>query len=607
MASLRVLPTRRLIHGLAVSLVLTGATLAQALDTGEAMPRKKLVEYGWDVPDPEYLRQHLAEMTARPFDGVVFRLREFDHAFDPRPWDAERVETQAAGLRDLDWGPFTDNFLVLHSANPWGMDWFDDGQWETIAGNLLLVAETARQAGCVGICFDPEPYGPSPWTDSLRTDAVGRERLRAQVRLRGGEFISALQEGLPGLRLLTLYQLNLFGDLGREPDPKRREQSLASHPYSLYPAFIDGMLDALGPETRLIDGNESSYYYDDSESYLRGFHSMRQTVLPLVSPSNRTTYRAQVDAGMALYVDQVLALRQPPTRYLSHYLDPADRLRWFEHNVYWALRSADEYVWCYSERMNWWTGEFPDGLDRAIRSAREKLARNGTADFQLAAALARGRTRMEEDLARRFPPRRAVVRSLEPGETAPVIDGSLTDGAWQGRILEPFVAPADAPAAPAAATTAWVASDSVALYVAIRCAEPRMAEVVAAGAGRDDALWVGDSVELLLSLGDPAEPYVHLILNPANRQWDGRSVGSDNDATWDAAWTSAVSRDESGWSAELALPWAAVGGPPAAGAKRRANLCRQRIPVGELSAWSPVAQGFLEPSRFGVWEFPGTP
>src|ERR1035441_2353600 len=79
-------------------------------------------------------------------------------------------------------------------------------------------------------------------------------------------------------------------------------------------------------------------------------------------------------AGSALYMDQVLATRKPPEKFLSFYLTPAERLHWFEHNAYYALTTSDEYVWCYSEQMNWWQDKLPEGAEAALRSARTKLA-----------------------------------------------------------------------------------------------------------------------------------------------------------------------------------------------------------------------------------------
>ena len=56
-------------------------------------------------------------------------------------------------------------------------------------------------------------------------------------------------------------------------------------------------------------------------------------------------------------------------------MPPEEQAIWFEHNVYLALYTADEYAWCRSEKMNWWTGkDLPESTDAAVRSARHKIA-----------------------------------------------------------------------------------------------------------------------------------------------------------------------------------------------------------------------------------------
>ena len=41
--------------------------------------------------------------------------------------------------------------------------------------------------------------------------------------------------------------------------------------------------------------------------------------------------------------------------------------------MYYALTTADEYVWCYSEELDWWKGQnIPPGFEEAIRSAKRK-------------------------------------------------------------------------------------------------------------------------------------------------------------------------------------------------------------------------------------------
>jgi len=118
--------------------------------------------------------------------------------------------------------------------------------------------------------------------------------------------------------------------------------------------------------------------------YVRAYHAMRQRARGLVPPELREKYERQVQAGQALYVDPNFALRQPKTeQYLSYRMMPEERARWFEHNTYWALYTTDEYVWCYSERMNWWKDQTPPGLEAAIVSARQKIAEGKPLGFDL--------------------------------------------------------------------------------------------------------------------------------------------------------------------------------------------------------------------------------
>ena len=83
-------------------------------------------------------------------------------------------------------------------------------------------------------------------------------------------------------------------------------------------------------------------------------------------------------------MDQNFALRQPKTeQYLSYRMTPEERAKWFEHNTYWALYTTDEYVWCYSERMNWWKDQTPPGLEAAIVNARQKIAEGKPLGFDI--------------------------------------------------------------------------------------------------------------------------------------------------------------------------------------------------------------------------------
>jgi hypothetical protein len=50
------------------------ALLLPALASAQQYPlAKKVIEYGWDVPTPEYVRDHIRDMEKRPFDGLMMR------------------------------------------------------------------------------------------------------------------------------------------------------------------------------------------------------------------------------------------------------------------------------------------------------------------------------------------------------------------------------------------------------------------------------------------------------------------------------------------------------------------------------------------------------
>jgi hypothetical protein len=581
-------------------LLVAAATSAQAPEYG-GLPPKKLIEYGWDVPSPDEVLASVRQMEERPFDGVIFRLRDYNHAFDTHKWPRAALESQMAQLEAIEWERFSDNFLTLYAANRDGMDWFDDDHWEAIQTNLRLTAEAARRGGCVGVVFDPEPYGPNPWLLSETAPGHDFASTAAQVRRRGAQFMNALQAELPTVRILSLYQLSVVSGMFEIADPVRIAAQLEGHHYGLLPAFIDGMLDVIGPQAMLIDGNEPAYYYEDEAPYAWAYQALTQGAQRLVTPANRATYRRQSQVGMAIYYDQVLGLRTPPQAFVAHYLTPQQRLDFLSHNVYWSLTTADEYAWFYSERANWWTGELVEGVDEAVALGRSRAQARQPLGFELDSLMAAAQHRMSEELKARVEIRAATVPRRGGSVLPPVIDGHFDDPAWSSAAqLAPFQGPATRYQALVATTTTRVLWDEDALYLAFDCTEPEADRIERRGQKRDDPIWAGDDLEVIIGVGDD-DDYVHFIVNPDNVQWDGHSTPEGDDLSWDASWESAVTMSASGWSVELRLPWEAL--ESEARGTRRVQLCRARAGNTELSCWSGVMRLFLETDRFGQWTF----
>ena len=396
--------TRHTLLAFTASLVLTPMAVLYADAPAPQRPVKKLIEYGWDVPYPDQVRKDIRNMEKRPFDGIIFRLRDWNHAFDPRPWDEAKLKPQLDDLAAIEWRTFTDNFLCLYAANNWKMDWFNDEHWKGITANLRWSAKAAKIGHCVGMVFDPEPYGDNPWAYAVKDKGRSFAEVEAQVRRRGAQFMAAIQSEMPEVRLLTFFHQSLFDGLLDMPNPRERQLQLAKQHWGLLSAFWNGALEAAAPGVRIIDGYEPAYYFTKREQFYRAYHLMRQRSLAMVPLELRGKHAVQFQPGMALYMDHLLALRQPPEKYLCTYLSSQERLRWWEHNVYYALTTSDEYVWCYSERMNWWQNKIPDGAEAAIRSARKKIAEGQRLGFDIADLIVTGQKKMTDATNTKNPP-----------------------------------------------------------------------------------------------------------------------------------------------------------------------------------------------------------
>ena len=591
-----------------IKAVLAGTLLcvaaACAAQTPAARLDKKLIEFGWDIPYPDYVRTNIRKMEERPFDGIIFRLRGGSTVLTPQAWAEEKFAEDFEHLSQIEWRKFTDNFILMWSASD--QDWFNDEHWQAIEHNVRVIARAARLARCAGVCFDPEPYGTNPWDYRAAAHAGVKSfaEYEKMARQRGRQFVRAVRSEFPDPKIFTLYQVYPFSRILDAVYGTSGAEQLSEHHDALMPAFLNGMLEEGGSQVTIIDGNEQAYYFTELKQYLASYHLMKQLGLQLIAPELRDLYRSQFRAGQALYVDQYFALRKRKT--YGNYMTPVERARWFEHNVYWALYTTDEYCWCYSERMNWWSGDrVPEGCEDAIRAARRKLEQGEELGFELAPIIAAAKDKQQQEQRARLQPRSARVARLAAETVPPTIDGRLDDPAWETATrLAPFVPLAAAAERSVAETRARLSCDDRALYIAFDCAEPDPAGLNAVGTQRDDPIWKGDGVEILISLPGQTFPLYHFMVNPKGLFWDSIYDGKREDTSYDPAWKCAARVGDSGWTVEAAMPWAEMKmEAPQSGHQLRANLCRQRAQGGELTSWCPMAEGFREAENFGTWRF----
>jgi len=187
----------------------------------------------------------------------------------------------------------------------------------------------------------------------------------------------------------------------------------------------------------------------------------------------------------------------------------------------------------------------------------------------------------ERQAAKAFGPPAVLV----PKAAAPKIDGRLDDAVWRKARPLRFRHTNGRAAPPTAATVARALRDEGTLYFAFDCAEPDMARLRVAGRRRDENVFGGDAVGVLL---DPAcartvEACYNLAVNPAGVTRDtrgrdgawtprrfgigvgGRRAKWDRPAApvrWDPKLRVAARRGPAGWAVEIALPLAELGVQP---------------------------------------------
>jgi hypothetical protein len=381
--------------------ILVMVSLIMHLSTGSVQPQrttKKLIEYGWDVPTPNFFRQHIRQMEQHPFDGVIVKLNVGKEVFKKKSYPDTAFTQDQRDFTVTKSSRLTHNFVIMWSGMEEGWDWFNDADWTAAEKNIQNFAKTAKAGRFRGIAFDPEPYSYTPWNYTVQLQHHNKtfKEYQQQVRKRGTQFMRVLQATQPHAEVLTLNLLSKMKDLLVETtNPPTLQQQLINQDYGLWPAFINGMLDDIQSDSVIIDGDEGAYYFYRAAWFENIREVIRKDAWALVDPVNRMKYDNHVKIAQAVYMDLVLDLFQKPAKQLNdpwygvrmpHFLSPDTRLRLLEHNTYHGLRTSDQYVWIYSDNMDWWRNRIPKGAEDAIRRAKAKIRKGEPLGFNIDAA-----------------------------------------------------------------------------------------------------------------------------------------------------------------------------------------------------------------------------
>lgn len=186
---------------------------------------------------------------------------------------------------------------------------------------------------------------------------------------------------------------------------------------------------------------------------------------------------------------------------------------------------------------------------------------------------------------------------------APIIDGVLDDGCWSQ--CEPAGDFFDVERGRSATqpTVVRICFDDEQIYVAFECHEERMDAVSAAITQRDagDMFNVDDAVAVLLDTYHDRRSCYGFGVNLAGTKLDLRSAeaGESQEVAWDAVWDAATRRYPDKWTAEFAIPIAALRFVPSDSMVWGIEFVRNETPGRETSRWVHREGEVLDPSHYG--------
>lgn len=194
---------------------------------------------------------------------------------------------------------------------------------------------------------------------------------------------------------------------------------------------------------------------------------------------------------------------------------------------------------------------------------------------------------------------RPPVPALNPtwATDRPLIDGQLDDTCW--KTAPPISEFWNLEGTERFAKLQWakIACDEQAIYICYHMTADASSELPTGSAMRDEGVWFSPNIQVFLQPNGTGSYYI-FTLNSRNTQEDAK----DYDSLWNCTWQSAVSisKDQSSWQAEIAIPFAAFDLANEVRPEWRLNLTSVvSSGGGKILTWGPTFGNFHSPSHFG--------
>ncbi len=347
---------------LILALALVVSLTAGAAEEFYQLPQKKLIEFSWASPEPDFLRRNIEEIERTcPYDGIGIRFMaqmpdgsriDSRHMFSGTAVKREHLAVSIDALKQTPFRRLKENFLMTGIV-PGNVELFDDKGWKVVCDNIAALASAARECGLRGLLFDGEVYESNPF---LYHPGKGYsfDDAAARARQRGREFGKAAFSAYPDMVFFTFFAMN----------PRfRGEPDSHVEPFSLYGFFIMGLYDELPPGVRIVDGCETSGYAAESEaSYRMLLEHYKLFAIRQLGKEHRAKFYAQTLFGPGTYLDPYVYKRPGNQYYERLRPDITDHAAYLRRNLFLALSVSDEYAWTWGEYNAWW----PSGRAQAL-------------------------------------------------------------------------------------------------------------------------------------------------------------------------------------------------------------------------------------------------
>jgi hypothetical protein len=367
---------------------LSTKTLSTKTLSTQANAGKKLIFVDGGATSLEDFKTYSAAIDASPFDGIAVRYSSGTTVLNRQPYSQADFVRHTATANGITSKKLKQSYARMDMGSAAGWDWFNASDWAATDRNVHLFAKLASSV-LNGIALDQEPYEKNPWEYSAQPGAASHSfaQYQAQVRLRGAQFMNALQGEYPNVTVFCfkLFTANSF-ILALNPSDAQLPGILKADGAGLWPSFVNGMLAVAGPKVKFVEGNENAYDYSKASEFDAGRTATQRIAARLLEPGNRAKYAAQVQVSQAIYVDGVMNFGQSPNTLGYYFKSDAERLALLEHNTYHAVRGSDSFAWEYIEKNNWWTSA-PKNVVAAMASGKQKILADKPLGFDVSASV----------------------------------------------------------------------------------------------------------------------------------------------------------------------------------------------------------------------------